>query len=95
MAGVSQMAGGSRMGGSRYELQSEDFAVGLKTTTFIDPALRGLVFCLIELEDDALSLGHEMAARLIASARLALLETNGPRTEAKSEAVLEMAMQSD
>lgn len=40
--------------------------------TLIDPAIKGIVCCLIELEREALSLGHDMAAHFIAAAQLSL-----------------------
>ena len=40
----------------------------------IDPAVRGIICCLIDLEREVLSLGHDMAARLIAAATLSLME---------------------
>ena len=51
-----------------------DFIVEQQVVARIDPAVRGLICCLIDLEREVLSLGHDMAARLIAAAQLSLVE---------------------
>ena len=43
-------------------------------TTPIDPTVRGLICCLIDLEKEASALGHGLAANLIAAAYLSLGE---------------------
>lgn len=45
------------------------------TSTRIDPTLKGLICCLIGLEEEAVASGHILAANLIAAAYLSLGET--------------------
>lgn len=45
-----------------------------KTTVRIDPTVRGLVCCLIDLEREALSMGYDLTANLIAAAHLSLTD---------------------
>ncbi len=48
-----------------------------RPTTPIDPAVRGLMCCLIDLEDEARALGHGLTANLIAAASLSLVPAEG------------------
>ena len=45
-----------------------------KTTVYIDPTVRGLICCLIDLEHEALSKGYDITAKLLAAAQLSLTE---------------------
>ena len=56
----------------------------------IDPTIRGLVCCLLDLEQEALSLGHDLAANLIAAAQLAL--TNAERDAVNDNRHLPLAV---
>ena len=49
-----------------------------KAKTPIDPSIRGIVCCLMDLEQEALSLGQNLAANLIAAAHLALANRDAP-----------------
>ena len=58
----------------------EAIIVGNGASSHIDPTIRGLVCCLMDLELEAVSLGQELAASLIAAAYLARAQPDSRST---------------